>query len=117
MDTNGGVKGKYKANYYDYAGYLHRENYGGYNLESNAQRIEKEYDDIVLSDFKMQHVKDLNEAVSEEFSFEIAQGADVAGDKIYLDPLLFLTAKVSPFKQEKGIFLSILFTRTRIGTP
>lgn len=104
IDNKGGIKGKYKASYYDYSGYVYRENYGGYNPETNAQRIEKKYDDVVVSDLKMQHVKELNEAVSEDFSFEIALGADVAGDKMYLDPLLFLTAKVSPFKQEKRDF-------------
>lgn len=104
MDNKGGIKGKYKAAYYDYAGYLYRENYGGYNLEANAQRLEKKYDDVVVSDLKMQHVADLKEIVAEEFSFEIAQGADVAGDKMYIDPLLFLTEKVSPFKQEKRDF-------------
>lgn len=101
LDASGKVTGKMREQYYDNFAHNFRENFSEVSKESYLEGIEKQFSGIAINDYKAENTKDLSKPVMEEYSFEHASVADVVGDKIFFNPLLFLADDENPFKQEK----------------
>lgn len=104
MQPNGVLTGRMRSTYVDYDAYLFREKYAEKSEDSFVERLEKKYKDITIGDFKADNVKDVTKPVSEEYTFTHQGAADVSGNKIYFNPLLFLAQTINPFKQDKREF-------------
>ena len=68
--------------------------------DNYLEYLEKKHEGIEVSDFTVSK-DDMVKPVIEEYSFSHNNLSDVIGDKIYINPLLFLTQKENPFKQDK----------------
>lgn len=100
LDKDGNISGKAREQYFDYNAYLFRENLAGVNKDVYIEKMEKEYTGMQVGEYKVTY-DDMSKPVIEEYDFTHNQVSDIIGDKIYLNPLLFLTATDNPFKQEK----------------
>lgn len=100
LDKEGKISGKGRDQYYDYNASRFRENFAGATKESSIERIEKYYKGIQINDYKVINDDPLKPVV-EEYDFVHDGLADIIGDKIYVNPMLFFTQVENPFKQEK----------------
>lgn len=95
------IEGKVKEQYFDYNAYNYRDRFGELAQENYLELLEKKYNGLEISDYKLTGVKELDKAVVENYSFKHANIVEVIGDKMYFSPLLFFTMSENPFKQEK----------------
>jgi len=95
LDKEGVLKGEIRRQYYDYNAYLYK-NYGlKLSQEERVKRIEKKYHDIFIDQYSL---KDENNSITEQFSFEHSNISEKIGDKIYISPALFYNITENPFK-------------------
>ena len=100
IKSDGEVSGKMRDQYFDYNGYVYRDNYNGITKESIVEQIEKKYQGVEVSDYNVQNNDDLTKPIVESFSFLTTNIVEIIGDKMYFSPLLFLALNENPFKQE-----------------
>jgi hypothetical protein len=101
LDKEGKVTGKARDTYFDYNAFLFRENYNGLSQDSYLEKLEKGYKGMEISNYKLSNDKDLSKPVVEDYDFTNNNVADIIGDKMYINPMLFLAKAENPFKQEK----------------
>jgi hypothetical protein len=100
LNADGNISGKMKVRKTDYLGYSFRESYNGANIDHYLEKLEKGFGGIQIADYKADVPEDAALPIEETFDFT-ASGAEVIGDKIYIDPLLFFTMTKNPFISEK----------------
>ncbi|MXN91051.1 DUF3857 domain-containing protein [Flavobacterium sp. Sd200] len=100
LDKDGKVSGKARDQYFDYNAYMFRENYTGYSQESYLEKLEKHFKGIEINDYKISNDKEADKPLMEEYNFTHSSVADVIGDKMYVNPMLFMSQTENPFKQE-----------------
>lgn len=101
LDKEGNVSGKIRNQLFDYYAYSFRNKYNKSEKEAFIESIEREYNDIVISDYKVMHDKELQKPIQEEYSFAHQDLIEVIGDKMYFNPLFFMSLSENPFKAEK----------------
>lgn len=101
LDKDGKISGKVRDQYFDHTAYDFRENYLGVSKESYMELLEKHYKGMEIGEYKVSNEKDLTKPVVEEYDFNHTGVADIIGDKMFINPMLFLTQAENPFKQEK----------------
>lgn len=100
INPNGTIKGQYKSNATDYTAYLYRNNYQGLSNENQMERLEKKYPATEVTNYHLENETDTSRPLSENFDFEHSNSIEIIGDKLYLNPLLFLTETTNPFIKE-----------------
>ena len=98
--SNGTITGQYKSNATDYIAYTFRNNYQGLNKENQMERLEKEYPATEVSNYELANESDTSKPISENFDFETSNSIEIIGDKMYLNPLVFMTESTNPFVKE-----------------
>jgi hypothetical protein len=100
IDSNGIISGKARQQFFNYNGYLFRENHGTLSDDSQKERLEKKFKGIEIEDFEIQNAKDLKNPVVLNYDFSNSNAVEIIGDKMYFSPLLYFTMSENPFKQE-----------------
>ena len=95
------ISGKVAKNLTDYNAYFYRDKYANMTKEDHIKSIEEDKGDIEISELKVENTKDPNAPIKLKYEYELSDGVDEIGDKIYFSPLLFLATKENPFKLEK----------------
>ena len=103
LDANGGAKGKVKEILDNHYAYLLRKEYSTTSQEKYIQEKETEQRNMLIEDFKIENLES-DEELSESYAFTVENSFDAVGDKIFLNPLLFLSSKNNPFKSEKRTY-------------
>ncbi len=98
---NGTLKGKVRSSKSDYHAYLFRDRFGDGNQNSYLEKLEEEYNNLDIEEYKVENLKELEKMIIETYSFSNSKVSDLSGDKIIFNPLLFFTKTINPFKQEK----------------
>lgn len=104
LQADGVIKGQVKSQYFDYNAYFFRI---VLKEEQQAQEEvlagikEKTLGYIEISDYKINNIANTAEPVIESFSFSTYNSCEAIGDKLYLSPLLFYTAKENIFTEEE----------------
>jgi len=101
LDKDGVVTGRARDTYFDYNAFLFRENYNGLSQESYLEKLENNHKGMEISNYKLTNDKDTGKPVVEDYDFKHNNVADIIGDKMYINPMLFLATAENPFKQEK----------------
>lgn len=100
IDSDGKVSGKARDQYFDYNGYLFRENYSSMAKDSYLENIEKRYTGLEIGEYEVVNEKDLSKPVIETFDFVNTNLTEKIGDKIYFSPMLHYARQENPFKEE-----------------
>lgn len=79
---------------------LFREEIKGVKEDVYLEKLENSNNKIEINEYSRQNENDINLPVNETYSFGGNNLLESIGGKIYIDPLLFLTSKQNPFKQE-----------------
>jgi hypothetical protein len=100
IDASGSMSGKVRVNKTDYYGYRFREKFKNANQEDYLRWLEGNLKGIEISGYSVVASEDGTQAVEEKFDFK-GSDAELIGDKIYIDPMLFLTEDKNPFISEQ----------------
>ncbi|HLN95535.1 MAG TPA: transglutaminase domain-containing protein, partial [Flavobacterium sp.] len=98
---NGDVEGKVRRQFSDHKALGYRHFAVDKAEEQLLENLESQNGQIQISNYKRENDREINLPVIETFSFTKNGAADVIGDKLYIDPLLFLAYEANPFKQDK----------------
>ncbi|SDI37747.1 transglutaminase domain-containing protein [Winogradskyella thalassocola] len=95
------VSGKVAQHLTDYVAYSHRNRYAVLTEEDHIKSLEKDKGDIEISELNIENTKDITQPIKVSYEYELSDGIDEVGDKLYFSPLLFLATKENPFKLEE----------------
>ncbi|WP_178985842.1 transglutaminase domain-containing protein [Winogradskyella helgolandensis] len=95
------VSGKVAQHLTDYVAYFHRNKYAVLTTEDHIKSLEKDKGDIEISELTIENTKDITQPIKVSYEYELMDGIDEVGDKLYFSPLLFLATKENPFKLEE----------------
>jgi hypothetical protein len=101
VSENGSINGKIRRHFGGQEALKFRNKNVDITNDSYLETLENENNSIVISDYVRDNDYDLSKPIVEIFSFKDTKDFEKIGDKIYITPLLFLTANENPFKQEK----------------
>jgi len=95
------VTGKVASHLTDYMAYFYRDEFANMTEEDRVKTLEKDKGDIEISELNVESIKDATQPIKVNYVYELTDGIDEVGDKIYFSPLLFLAIKENPFKLEE----------------
>lgn len=98
------LAGKVAKSLTDYLAYSYRDKYGTMSNEDHIKSLEKDKGDIEISELNIENVKSITEPIKVSYMYELADGIDKVGDKLYIAPFLFLATKENPFKLEDRFY-------------
>lgn len=101
LNAKGQLSGKFRNTKSDYKAYVFRNQNEVFNQENYIEKLEDQYQNIQIDEFSIENLKDNDKPILETFSFSSADDSEFNGDKIMLNPFLFLTKSINPFKAEK----------------
>ncbi|AYN66858.1 DUF3857 domain-containing protein [Euzebyella marina] len=101
VNDDGSAEGKYKSRLSNHTAFNFRNNFKNRDIDEFLNELEQKYFNIEISDYDAKNTDTHEGNVSENFFYEIEEGADVIDGKIYLNPLSFLRIQENPFKLEK----------------
>jgi len=101
IDLKGNLTGKIREQYFDYNALKYRNTNNNLSKEVLLEKLEKKYNKILLKDYSIENINNLEKPIIESYSFEANNVVDVINDKIYFNPLFFFIQNVNHFKQEK----------------
>jgi hypothetical protein len=100
LDENGNFKGKLRTSKSDYAAFAFRDDFINLNEETYLEKLQEDYHDLVISEYKLENEKAVDKPIVESFSFVEANSCEFIGSKMLFNPLLFLTKSINPLKAE-----------------
>ncbi|HSN48533.1 MAG TPA: hypothetical protein VLR29_07195, partial [Flavobacterium sp.] len=100
LNSDGSVDGKLRVQLSDHSALEFRKENLATNKDSYLEKLETNNNNIEINDYVRENDLDLFKPIVESYSFMDNKSAEIINDKIYISPLLFLTTKENPFKQE-----------------
>jgi hypothetical protein len=100
MNDDLSISGKVAKNLTSYTAYFYREKYAGLSKEDHIKSLETDKGDLEISELKFENAKDISQPIRINYEYELADGVDEVGEKLYFSPLLFFAIKENPFKLE-----------------
>jgi hypothetical protein len=100
IDERGAVTGKLRQQQTDYNAMTFRRKVDNIIEDSYLEKLENENRKIEVTSYSRQNEKDLKLPVVETYSFTGSNLCEIIGDKIYINPMLFLAGTKNPFQQE-----------------
>lgn len=101
LSVNGELEGKMRITHINHFALNHRQKYAGANPEEYLAKLESKLNDIEISDYQANNLKERGKPVTESFSFKLSGAAEQMGEKLYVNPLLFATLAENPFKLDQ----------------
>ncbi|HAT77138.1 MAG TPA: transglutaminase [Flavobacterium sp.] len=92
--------GKTRRQLTDYEALQFRKENLATSKDTYLEELENKNSNIEISDYLRDNDLNLSQPIVESYSFKDTNDIEVINDKIYISPMLFLTAKENPFKQE-----------------
>ncbi|WP_141384671.1 DUF3857 domain-containing protein, partial [Flavobacterium flevense] len=100
INDKGEVSGKLRSQKTTHNAMIFRDEMKGFKEDVYLEKLENSNNKIEINEYSLQNEKEINLPVIETYSFVGNNLSESIGGKIYINPLLFLTRKQNPFKQE-----------------
>jgi hypothetical protein len=100
VKNDGSVDGKVRRQLVDHEALQFRKENLTKSKDIYLEELEGKNNNIEISDYLRDNDLDLSKPIVENYAFKDTKGTEIINDKIYISPMLFLTAKNNPFKQE-----------------
>lgn len=100
LSEDGSLSGILTTTYANQHALNYRSNRLGLSEEDKMIKIEEDYSDIEIDKIRIVQGENPHKPLTEMVQFSADQVADVMGNKVYFNPLLFLTVQENPFKLE-----------------
>jgi hypothetical protein len=98
------TNGKVRKSYTSYSAMSYRDRYTNLSKDDHIKSLEKDKGGIEIIELSFENDKDISKPVKITYDYELSDGIDEVGDKLYFSPLLFLATKENPFKLEERIY-------------
>ena len=98
LSEDGFVSGIKRSSYSNLNALNYRNSKIKIDIDELASNIENEYSSIEINNLKVSNKEEAGKPIVEMFEFESEDMADVADNKIFISPLLFLAENENPFK-------------------
>jgi Domain of Unknown Function with PDB structure (DUF3857)/Transglutaminase-like superfamily len=100
IGKDGKIDGKIRKQYSNHLALNFRTNHLSTNKDNYLENLENKSSNIEINEYVRENDFDLSKPITETFDFKSDKFLEIINDKMYLSPLLFLTTKENPFKQE-----------------
>lgn len=100
IDEKGQVTGKVREQYFDYNALRFRGKYSDLSQETYLDKLEEMHKGLEVSEYEITNKNEISEPVIEKYAIKSDNLVEKIGDKMYIEPLLYLTQSENPFKQE-----------------
>ena len=100
MDANGDISGKLRETYFDYNGFLFRDNYAAMSQDNYLEMVEKRFPGLEISNYVRTNETDFDKPLTESFDVKIKNSVESIGNKLYFSPMLVFAEQTNPFTQE-----------------
>lgn len=104
IDEDFVATGKVRKNYTSYLAMNYRQRYTNLSTDDHIKSLESGKGAIEVSELSYENSKDLGKPVKITYEYELSDGVDEVGDKLYFSPLLFLAMKENPFKLDNRLY-------------
>ncbi|PKB17230.1 DUF3857 domain-containing protein [Flavobacterium sp. 5] len=102
LDKAGGMEGKFRLYLTNYEAYNFRDKYAEMDTDNYLEKLENDLNGVRIQGYTIDNKKtNLTEPIVQSFTFTSNNHAEIIGDKIYINPILFFTESHNPFIQEK----------------
>ncbi|MGO4913184.1 transglutaminase domain-containing protein [Leeuwenhoekiella sp. W20_SRS_FM14] len=91
------ARSQYTGNY----GLSYRRNYSGKSDQESLETLEERYSGIEINELEIKNIEEVYEPVELNYSFEMLDGIEEIGGKLYISPFLHLATQENPFKSEE----------------
>ncbi|MFL9831359.1 DUF3857 domain-containing protein [Flavobacterium sp. ST-87] len=100
INDKGEVLGKLRSQKTAHTAMVFRNEMKGVKKDDYLEKLENNNNKIEINEYSLQNDKEINLPVIESYSFTGNNLSEIIGGKIYINPLLFLTRRQNPFKQD-----------------
>ncbi|MCF6182796.1 DUF3857 domain-containing protein [Lutibacter sp.] len=101
INEDGEMQGMKRTQYKNYEALKFRNKYRKVKDEDVIGKIEEDYGNIEISDFRIVNKNNIYKPVIVMYKFYSEEGVDIIGNKMYFSPLFFMAETKNPFKLEK----------------
>lgn len=101
MNSDLTIDGKVRLKKTHYVAKRFRDNFAGINSDEYIKYLEKDKGNLTVSDLEIENAKTVSEPINISYNYVLNDGVEEIGNNLYFSPLLFLTLKENPFKQDK----------------
>ncbi|MBJ7880272.1 DUF3858 domain-containing protein [Gelidibacter salicanalis] len=95
------IDGRIRGHMTSFAAKNFRSKYQNYNAEEKLMAIEKDKGEIEVSNYEITDMEVLNNPIIYVYDYNLKNGIEQIGDKVFLTPMLFFAPKENPFKLDK----------------
>jgi hypothetical protein len=100
LNSDGSADGKLRVQLTNHEALEFRKGNLATSKDNYLEKLETNNNNIEINDYVRENDLDLLNPIVESYSFKDNKSVEIINDKIYISPLLFLTTKENPFKQE-----------------
>ncbi|RIA10650.1 transglutaminase superfamily protein [Flavobacteriaceae bacterium MAR_2010_72] len=98
------IEGTVRSQTTNYLAMRFRDRFVNLNPDEYIKYLEKDKGELVITDLEIENAQLAAEPVKVNYKYTLGGGIEEIGDKLYFSPLLFLTTKENPFKEDKRDF-------------
>lgn len=104
LSEDGSVKGQFNSKYTKHKAFEFRKKYKKEDLDNFINLRENTLKNIEISNYNVENIESYEGDVNESFDYYQENGADLVGDKIYVQPFSMLKIEENPFKLEERLY-------------
>lgn len=95
------IEGKVRGHMTSFAAKNFRSKYQNYNAEEKLMALEKDKGEIDISNYEITDMELVDNPIVYVYDYNLKNGIEQIGDKVFLTPMLFFAPNENPFKQDK----------------
>ncbi|MBO3097222.1 DUF3857 domain-containing protein [Gelidibacter pelagius] len=95
------IDGKVRGQMTSFAAKNFRSKYENFNTEEKLMALEKDKGEIEVSNYEVTDMDVLDNPIMYVYDYNLKNGIEQIGDKVFLTPMLFFAPKENPFKGDK----------------
>ena len=100
LKTDGSADGKIRQQLTDYEALEFRKENEDTNNDNYLEKLENSNNNIEIADYVRENDLDFSKPIVESYTYKDTKSIEIINGKMYISPMLFLTGKENPFKQE-----------------
>lgn len=101
LNTDLSAAGKVRNQFTNYQAFVKRERNDNFSNDQLVENLERDKGELEVSNFEMLNFKDSSQPLLQSYEFNLQNAIEEIGEKLYVSPLLFLSPKENPFKEDK----------------
>lgn len=101
LNSDLSASGKVRHQFTNYQANRIRNKFHNHNTEEIIKSLEEDKGEIKISELELEHMYEINEPISESYSYSLNNAMEDIGGNLYVTPLLFLASEENPFKEDK----------------